>query len=488
MKKVLIIGAGFSGLSLAALLKHSGFDVTVFEKNNECGGRARLWEKDGFKFDMGPSWYLMPEVFDNFFSVFNKKSSDYYELERLDCSYKVFFDKDDYVDVKSHPDELFNIFEKIEQGSGNKLKNYLEQSEKKYTTALDEFLYRDYTSFFDFINKRTIIDGLKLNVFGSLDKFIGKNFKNRRLKQLLEYTMVFLGTAPKDAPAMYSMMSHIDMKQGVFYPHGGLNKVADSIKDLCIELGVEIITNTNIDKININNSIAESVQSNGKTFKGDILISSADYPYIELNCIEKKYRTFNSKYWESRKIAPSMFILYLGLDKKLDKLSHHNLYFSENWNKHFNSIFNCPELPENPCFYLSCISKTDKDSAPANHENVFVLVPIAPGLDINSEASEKYKDYIIQHIENICSEKINEHIKTSRIFTVEDFEKDYNAYKGTALGLSHNLMQTALFRPAHKSKKIKNLFYTGQYTHPGVGVPMVLISSQITADIITKDF
>jgi phytoene desaturase len=485
--RAIVVGAGIGGLATASSLAHSGWDVTVLEKNSQVGGRARLWETDGFRFDMGPSWYLMPEVFERFFESVGKKREDYYGLHRLDPYYRVYFGPEESVEITSDLERNAALFESFETGGGQRLKDYLKQAEYKYDIAMREFLYRDYSSIFDFFNRRIIFEGLRMNVLSGLDRFVSRYFRDRRARQILEYAMVFLGTSPKAAPAMYSIMSHVDLNLGVFYPDGGLSGVAEAMRRLAEDLGVEIRTEAEVRSINVDRGVVRSLETDSEAYEGDAVVMNADYAHVETQLLEERFRSLSPRYWRNRVLAPSMFILYLGLNRKLESLQHHNLYFSADWYRHFDTIFERPRWPENPCFYVSCISKTDSHSAPAGCENVFVLVPVAPGMDDSQEVRERYAEDVIRHLESITGERIGDSIAVKRIYSHRDFIKDYNAYGGTALGLAHTLGQTAVFRPSHRSRKVKNLFYTGHYTHPGVGVPMVLISSKVVTDIINGE-
>lgn len=485
-KKVIVVGGGIGGLAASALLAKEGFDVTVVEKNSTVGGRARIWEKDGFRFDMGPSWYLMPEVFEHFFALFGKKREDYYSLKRLDPAYRVFFEPGNGVDVFSNMEKASALFESFEIGGAEKLRRYVEQSQYKYEVAMQGFLYKNYTSVFDFFNRRMLIEGSRLNVFGSLDRIVGRQFKDRRAKQLLEYAMVFLGTSPQKAPGLYSIMSHVDLNLGVFYPHGGLSAVAGSLWQLAESLGVTIRTGEPVERIVVSEGRARGVVTANETLSADLVVANADYAHVETRLLDDKARSKSASYWDRRVWAPSMFLLYLGLNRRLPKLTHHNLYFSENWNEHFDTIFKRPGWPQKPCFYISCISKSDDNAAPAGGENVFVLVPVAPGLQDTDEQRQSYTDHLISHVEEVSGESIRSAVAVQRVYSQRDFINDYNACRGTALGLSHTLRQTAVFRPPLQSRRVKNLYYTGQYTHPGVGVPMVLISAQVAAGLIKE--
>ncbi len=491
-KRIVVVGAGIGGMAAAARLAKDGYSVTVVERNDQAGGRARIWQKDGYTFDLGPSWYLMPEVFDRFFAQFGKKTSDYYALEKLDPSYRVFFGPGEAHDVPPDRARTEALFDRLEPGGGAKLARYLDEAAYKYKVAVGEFLYRDYRSLFDFLNWRMMTEGLKLNVLGKLDAAVRRRFSDRRARQILEYAMVFLGTSPNDAPAMYALMSHVDLTQGVFYPLGGLSAVAQGLRRLAEEQGVRFLLSTEVEKIATENGRAVRVDARGPdgaalALPCDAVLANADYAHVETELLDAADRTYPRRYWESRIVAPSMFLLYLGVKKRLEKLVHHNLYFQENWNVHFDAIFKKPAWPEEPCFYVSCITKTDPDMAPPGRENVFVLVPVAAGLDDSDAVREAYAEKTIRHVENVTGEEIAPHIETKRIFSHRDFAGDYHAWKGTALGISHTLFQTAVFRPAMRSRKVANLHFAGQYTHPGVGVPMVMIAAEVSAANVRRE-
>lgn len=491
-KRAVVIGGGFGGMATAALMARDGFDVTVLERNDRAGGRAREWKKDGFTFDMGPSWYLMPEVFDRYFSLFGEKRADWYDLVRLDPSYRVFFGPGEKVDVRSEPEAAAALFEGIEPGAGAQLRKYLDAAAFKYEVAMREFLYREYRTVFDFLNRRMLVDGLKMKVLGSLDAEVSKRFKDRRLRQILEYEMVFLGTAPKDAPGLYSLLSHVDLTQGVFYPMGGLTAVADAVRRLAESRGARFELSAEADAIRSEGRRAKAVafrrlDAEGRPtgergeLEADVVVAGADYAHVETSLLDASSRSYGEKYWASRVVAPSMFVVYLGLSKRLEGLAHHNLYFQEDWDRHFDAIFKKPAWPEDPCFYLSAITKSDPGMAPKDGENLFLLVPTAAGLEDDDSTRERYADMALRHAERMLGEKLLDSVKVKRIFSQRDFARDYNAYKGTALGLSHTLGQTAVFRPSLRSRKLSNLLYAGQYTHPGIGVPMVLMAAELAA-------
>lgn len=484
--RVVVIGSGFGGLSVAALLAKQGHSVLVLEKNSQPGGRAGMLFEKKFKFDMGPSWYLMPDVFEKFYAQLGTTPEKELDLRLLNPSYRMFF-HDSEVDITPNIEETYALFESLEEGSSQRLKLYLERAKYQYDVAMREFIYKEYNKLSDFFSFRLLVEGSRLNVFQNLDKYVSNNFKSDKIKKILEYTMVFLGGAPKNTPALYSIMSHIDFNMGVYYPMGGLNAVAVSIFNICKKLGVEFKFNEPVEKIVSEKGRAKKIVTVVDSYSADIVISNADYWHTETVLLDKKDRSYSDKYWSKRVVAPSAFIMYLGLNKKIPQLEHHNLFLENDWMVHFNQLFKEKKWPDAPSYYVCCPSKTDPGVAPKGKENLFVLVPVAPGLRDSSEIREMYKDKILKHLEDSLNTKIVKHIEVIKIFAHSDFASLYNSFKGTALGLSHTLFQTAIFRPKQKSKKLKNLYFTGQYTHPGIGVPMVIISSQILANRIKND-
>lgn len=484
--RTVIVGAGFGGLAAAAALARNGMDVTVLEKNDQVGGRARVWETDGFSFDMGPSWYLMPEVFDRFFESLGTKREDMYELVRLDPYYRVFFGGEDAADVSGNMAETKALFDRFEPGGGTRLEQYLAQAKYKYDVAMEQFLYRDYRTIFDFFNAKLLFEGSRLNVFQSLDGFVERYFKDHRAKQILEYAMVFLGSSPSNAPALYSIMSHVDLNLGVFYPQGGMGVVAKAMQRLAESFGARFHFSKPAEAFRVEDNQVVAVESGEESFPADTVLVNADYAFAERSLIPPEYRTYADGYWDKRVVAPSMYVIFLGLDTKVPKLAHHSLYFEKDWTEHFDQIFVRPTWPEKPCYYVSCPSKTDPSVAPADGENLFILVPVAAGLDDSDKVREAYFEQVLTHLESVVEQPLRQHIRVRRIFSHRDFREDYNALEGTALGLAHTLRQTAIFRPRHRSKKLHNLYYSGQYTHPGVGVPMAIISSEVVAKEILQ--
>ncbi len=495
MKKAIVIGSGFSGLSSATYLAKAGWQVTVIEKHDIPGGRARKLEEGGFVFDMGPSWYWMPDVFERYFENFGKKRSQYYSLKRLDPSYKIFWEEEE-MEIPADYGELKKLFEKIEKGSGEKLDKYLAQAEYKYKVGINKLVKKPGRSWLEFLDWDLIKGVFKLDVFSSIKSHIQKNFRNSKLRQLLEFPVLFLGALPKDTPALYSLMNYADIKGGTWYPEKGMYSVVDAMYQLAVESGVVFRFSENVTSIQVAGKKAVGVTverlnetSQTKNYDCNVIVASADYHFVEEKLIPEKYRSYDEKYWEKRVLAPGCLLYFVGLNKKLKEITHHSLFFDVDFERHGKQIYETKEWPTEPLFYVSATSVTDDTSAPAGYENLFFLIPVSAGLAGDSEElREKYFEKIIARFEKRIGEPIKEHIVYKKSFGPTDFVNDYNAYKGNAYGLANTLMQTAVLKPSCRSNKIENLFYTGQLTVPGPGVPPSLISGEVVAKEVIKHF
>ena len=484
---VVVVGSGFGGLSTACYLADSGLDVTVLEKNESLGGRASVLEADGFRFDMGPSWYLMPDVFERFFGHFDREPSDFYDLEPLDPHYRIFFKDGDTADVTSDREEMYDLFESYEAGAGDALEEYLDTSEEHYGVAMEKFIYEDRPRVRDWVDldvMRAAPIGLQL--LGTMDDYVADYFDNPKLRQIMQYTLVFLGGAPSNTPAIYNMMSHVDFNMGVYYPENGLRSVVDACVELGGELGVDYVTDAEVSEI-INRRDGFTVESEAGTFDADLVVSNADYAHTERELLPEHERQYDDGYWDSRTYSPSAFLLYLGVEGDVEPLEHHTLVFPTDWDRHFEQIFDEPAWPEDPAYYLCVPSKTDDSVAPEGHSNLFALVPIAPGLDDTDEVRTWYRDLVLDDIAENTGVELHDRIVFEEQFSVSEFADRYNSIQGTALGLAHTLRQTALFRPPHRSEASPGLYYTGSYTTPGIGVPMCLISGEHTANALIDD-
>lgn len=487
-KKVTVIGAGFSGLATASLLSRDGFDVQVFEKNEMAGGRARSFQAEGFTFDMGPSWYWMPDVFENYFALFNKKPSDYYELIRLDPSYRFYFGEDDKVDIPADFAGVLDTFESIEKGSSVQLEKFLKEAEYKYKVAMSKFVFKPGLSVFEFMHLEMLASVFRLHMFRSFESHLKKYFPNPRLRQMLEFPILFLGGTAKNTPALYSLMNYGDIKLGTWYPKGGMYKVVDAMVQLAESQGVNILYDCPVESIEVQGGAVKGVHTKHGYHETDFLVGAADYRHVEQNLLPEAYRDYDESYWDSRVLSPSSLIFFLGIDKKLDGIEHHTLFFDEDLGAHASQIYANPEWPDKPSLYFSCTSRTDASVAPEGMENLFVLIPVAPGLEDTDEMREKYYRIILDRFRRLTGQDIENHVVFKRSYAHRDFEADYHAFKGNAYGLANTLLQTAFLKPRMRSKKLSNLFYTGQLTVPGPGVPPALISGQIAAAEISKSY
>jgi len=483
--RITIIGAGFAGLAAAALLAKDGCDVTVIEKNEMAGGRARTWQKDGFLFDMGPSWYWMPDVFENYYNIFNKTASDFYELKRLSPSYRIYFGKQDTIDVPATLADLYALFEKLEPGSSKNLKHFLDQAKYKYDVGMNEYVFKPSHSVMEYFDPRLAISGIKLQLLGNMRKHVYRLFKNERLRKLLEFPVLFLGATPQNTPALYSLMNYADLVLGTWYPMGGMHKIVMAMQKIAEEQGVKFIFDTEVTKIEVKNNIAEAVITNKGNFKSDFMVGNADYHHIDQHLFDKPYRNYSKKYWDKRTMAPSCLLFYIGLNKKLDNILHHNLFFDEDFDQHAEEIYTNPQWPSKPLFYACCPSVTDPTVAPEGCENLFFLIPVAPDLADSESKREEYFNLLIERFKDLTGNDIGENILFKRSYAMKDFVADYHAFKGNAYGLANTLKQTAFLKPKMKSK-VTNFLYTGQLTVPGPGVPPAIISGQVVAKEIKK--
>ena len=482
-KTISIIGSGFSALSAACYLAKSGHKVSIFEKNDTVGGRARQLIKDGFTFDIGPSWYWMPDIFEKFFADFGKSTSDYYHLDKLSPAYKIFF-SDDVITIGDHMDQICEEFERIESGSSVPLRKFIARAQEHYDIAINKVVLKPGLSPFELVTKETVT---RLDrFFKTISSEVRKNFKNPKLISTLEFPVLFLGAKPNQTQSFYSFMNFADFGLGTWHPKGGMYEIIKAMKSLAESLGVSIYTNSNVEKINVKNGQAIGITVGGKPIHSDIVLSGADYHHSE-TLLDENYRQYNEAFWSKRTFAPSSLLFYVGFDKKLKNLEHHNLFFDTDFELHAEEIYDDPKWPKDPLFYVNFPSITDISMAPANCETGFFLIPIAPGLEDTPELREQYFEIIINRFEKRTDQSVKNHILFKESFCVNDFISEYNSYKGNAYGMANTLMQTAFLRPKLKSKKVEHLYFTGQLTVPGPGVPPSLISGKLVAGLIDQN-
>ncbi len=483
-----MIGSGFAGLSAASFMAKEGWRVTVIEKNSTPGGRARQLKENGFTFDMGPSFYWMPDVFERYFEQFGKKVSDYYSLHRLDPSYRIYWD-DGYTDMPAGYEELKQVFESFEPGSAARLEKYLKGAAYKYETGMNRLVYKPGRSVREFMDWETISGVFKLQVFSSIKKHIAQYFKHPRLRRIMEFPVLFLGALPEDTPALYSLMNYADIKGGTWYPEKGMYAVVDGMYQLALELGVKFHFDETVTAIEVANEKAGTVVTDKNSYTPDAVISGADYHFTETKLLPEKYRNYSASYWEKRTMAPSCLLYYVGLNKKLQQPVHHSLFFDVPFERHGHEIYKDPQWPSEPLFYVSVSSLTDDSVAPPGCESIVFLVPVASGLENDTEAlRDNYFRLIVKRMEQHTGELILDAVVYKKSYSVSDFTHDYNSFRGNAYGLANTLSQTAIFRPACQSKKLANLFFTGQLTVPGPGVPPSLISGEVVAKQVIKVF
>lgn len=481
--KIIIIGSGFSSLSASCYLAKAGYDVTILEKNSTIGGRARQLKREGFTFDLGPSWYWMPDVFERFFNDFDKKPSEYYHLDKLNPAYQVYFGKDDAIYIEDTLEKICAAFEKEQKGSSVKLKKFIANAADNYNVAIKDLVYKPGVSPLELVNSKTI---KKIGqFFSNIKRDVRKEFTNDRLIKILEFPVLFLGAKPSDTPSFYSFMNYADFGLGTWHPNGGMYSVIEAMETLAKSLGVIIMTDENVQEIKVKDKKATKVLTENGLFTADIVLSGADYHHSE-TLLPSEYRQYSESYWDKKTFAPSSLLFYVGFDKKIENVSHHTLFFDVDFDAHAHDIYDKAAWPKDPLFYANFPSMTDAAAAPEGKEAGFFLIPIAPGLKDTPEVREQYFDIIMKRFEEITQQNITNHIIFKESFCVNDFIKDYNSYKGNAYGMANTLLQTAFLRPNLKSKKVSNLYFTGQLNVPGPGVPPALISGKLVAELIIK--
>ena len=486
-KKVSIIGAGIGGLATAALLAKDGYDVHVYEKNEQPGGRASFLDEKGFKFDMGPSWLLMPDVFEKFFNEFDI-DFDKLNLKEIDPQYRVIWNDGDIVDIPRDIKGIRKIFESYEAGSGKKLQEYLAHAEDMYNLGVKNIIYKNYDSVFNLFQKDLLKNIRKFHPFISFHREISKYIKNKKLQQLLEYSIVFLGCSPYNAPSIFSLMNHSDYKLGVYYPMGGMKSIVDKMVDIGENLGVKYTYNCNISKIFTKNDKVVAIKKEREKIKTDILTSNADYKFTDDILDDQTLRNYSDKYWRKKVLNPSAFILYLGVKGKLPNLLHHNLLLNTDWDDHFDNIFGKKKMPTSPSIYVNVPSKTEKSFAPKGHHSLMILVPTPPGMKLTNEKTKEYRDTIINYIEKSYNVSLNDKIIYEKIFSGADFTSRYNSYQGNAFGgIAHTLTQSLVWRPKNKNDNLTNMYYVGAGTTPGIGVPAVIVSAHLIRDRIENE-
>jgi len=488
-KKAVIIGSGFAGLSAASFMARAGWQVTVLEKHDMPGGRARRLVESGFTFDMGPSFYWMPDVFDRYFACFGKRVADYYDLRRLDPSYRVYW-SDGPMDVPADYEAFCSLLEGLEPGATAQLARFLHEAEYKYRVGIDKLVYKPGQSLSELVDADLIRGLFRLDVFRSIKSHVAKYFRHPKIRQLLEFPVLFLGARPEDTPALYSLMNYADIRLGTWYPMGGIYAVVEAMHRLAMEQGAEFRFGRNVDRVEISGRTVKSVHTtDGEVHEADVVIGGADYHFIETRLLPREYRSYSDGWWERRLMAPAALLYYVGLDTRIPGIPHHSLFFDEPFDPHARDIYVTKDWPDKPLFYLSASSVTDPEAAPEGCENLVFLIPLAAGLEGDTEeVRERYFQIMADRLQRHTGVDMRQHLVYKRSYCHSDFRNDYNAFKGNAYGLANTLLQTAHLKPSCKSSKLDNLFYTGQLTVPGPGVPPSLISGEVVAGQVLSRF
>ena len=481
-EKIVVIGSGFSSLAAACYLARAGCDVVIYEKNETFGGRARQLLREGFTFDMGPSWYWMPDIFERFFGDFGKRVADYYTLDRLNPAYKVFF-TDDAITIADRLEKICTEFERIEKGSSKTLKKFMAKAKKNYDIAIGSIVYRPGLSPFELITPATVT---RLDqFFKTISSEVRKQFTDPRLIAILEFPVLFLGAKPSNTPAFYNFMNFADFGLGTWHPRGGMYKIIEAMTSLAKELGVVLINNASVEKIRVENGVATGIEVNGAYVSADLVLSGADYHHTEC-LLDEAYRQYTQSYWASKTFAPSCLLYYIAFDKKLKNVNHHNLFFDTDFEQHAREIYDHPQWPSKPLFYANFPSVTDASMAPEGCEAGFFLMPLAPGLEDTAKLRETYLDIMLNRFQAHTQQDVAGNMIFKESFCINDFKEHYNSYKGNAYGMANTLSQTAFLRPGLQSRKVKHLFFTGQLTVPGPGVPPALISGKLVSGLMLK--
>lgn len=485
---VVVIGAGFAGLSAASFLARDGARVTLVERHGQAGGRARVFEAEGFTFDMGPSWYWMPDVFEAYFEEFGSAVAEHYELERLDPSYRVFFGDGSPVDVPAGTEELYALFESIEPGSAVRLRRFLAEAEYKYRVGIDEFVHRPGHTALDFAELRVARAAVGLDMLRDMESYVERQFRDPRLRQILKFPVLFLGATPGKTPALYSLMNYADLVLGTWYPRGGMHEIVRAMVAVARGQGVELRLGSDVEEVVVRGGRAVGVRVGGELLAADAVVGAADYHHVEQQLLAPQHRQYSPDYWDRREMAPSSLLFYLGLDKRLGGLRHHNLFFDRSFDRHAEEIYTRPRWPSDPLFYVCVPSLTDPSCAPPGGENVFVLIPTAPDLGGDTEqVRDRYYDLVMERLERLTGQDVRSSVVYRRSYAEREFKADYNAFKGNAYGLANTLRQTAFLKPKMRSTKVRGLYYAGQLTTPGPGVPPSLISGQVVAKELKSD-
>lgn len=487
MKEIVVIGGGFSGLAAASHLARQGFRVRLLEKNESLGGRARSFSDGGFHFDMGPSWYWMPEIFEAYFEEMGSRVSDHYELIRLDPSYRVHFE-DGSLDLPAGKERVAESFEALETGASKELLRFLQAAEKKYRIGMGEMVRKPSLSPLEFAKPRVLRELFSLGLFSPLSGHIRKRFHHPWIRKILEFPVLFLGSDARHIPALYSLMNHADIGLGTWYPKGGMKKVIDAMERVAVDLGVEIRTGEAVEGIERGQAgKGPRVRTRKGEYDTDATIASCDGAFADRELLGPENARYSETYWKKRTMAPSVLLFFLGVERRVEGLEHHNLFFDRPFDPHLKSIREESGWPEDPLFYVCAPSRTDATVAPQGMENLFILVPLPPGLKHSEKEAERIYQQVMERLGSRIGISVREHVTVKHTYGPDDLVQDYHAFRGNAYGLANTLRQTAFLKPTMRSRKVPHLYFAGQTTVPGPGVPPSLISGGIAAELARKE-
>lgn len=486
-RKAIVIGAGFAGIAAAATLARHGFDVEVLEKNGGAGGRAGVWREGGFTFDMGPSFYWMPDVFERFFAAFGTKPADHYELRRLDPSYRIVFGLGNELALPAAREAQRHLFETIERGSAAASDRYLAEARVKYDLGMGDMVYRPSLSWLEYARPAMLSGLMRTTLLRSLRRHVADHFTDPHLRSLMEFPALFLGAAPQDTPALYSLLNYADLELGTWYPLGGMGRVVDAMVRVAEAQGARFSYGEPVERINVTDGRIAGVETARRSIGADVVVGAADYHHVEQALLPAEHRQYSPRYWDERRLAPSSLLFFLGCDRRLPMLEHHTLFFDEPLDTHSAEIYDRPQWPSRPLFYASCPSRTDPTVAPPGHECLTLLIPIAPGLKDDDDIRDRYYQLVLDRLQRHLGFDLRPHIVVKRSYCINDLIADHNACRGNAYGLASTLLQTGPLRPRMKSSKVRGLYFAGQLTVPGPGVPPAIISGQVVGNLAHRE-
>lgn len=487
-RRAVVLGGGFAGLSTALSLAHRGWRVTLIERHEQLGGRARVWAQDGFSFDMGPSWYWMPDVFERFFASIGERIEDHYQLVRLDPAYRVVFPDGEEAEVDAALEGLGRWMERREPGSTRALARFLIEAEEKYRVGMGELVHRPGRSLLEFADARVLRGLIRLQLLTSMRRHVHAHFRDPLIRQLMEFPVLFLGAVAANTPALYSLMNHADLALGTWYPMGGMVEVVRAMERIARERGVEIRTGCAATGFVTEGRRVRAIELDGtEPLEADVFVASADYHHVDRVLLGEGRANYGEGYWSRRRMAPSSLLLFLGVDRPLPEVRHHTLFFDASMDAHADAIYTRPRWPEHPLFYVSAPSRTDPSVAPPGGEALMILIPLAPGLEDDEGMRRQLRDQVFGRFRARTGVDLEAHLRVERSYAMADFSRDYHAFRGNAYGLANTLGQTALLKPRMDHRRFRNLYYAGQLTVPGPGVPPALISGMVVAGEIERD-